>query len=200
MSDFEKKILDYKNKLKNTKDLEETESIRTEIFGKSGFINSEFKKIGSLSVDEKKNIASNINKAKQELTKLFAEKSKEYSDLNEIIVEAKKYLSFDADKSDLEKIAELEGANVLHEKLRQIDNASADRIDYRNIRRVIRALEINHFTGRPVQPLMKTPPDFSWNIIGLDWDLSDLFVLGDRRGELMYEFGLIVVTYYLIKE
>ena len=39
MSDFEKKILDYKNKLKNTKDLEEVESIRTEIFGKSGFIN-----------------------------------------------------------------------------------------------------------------------------------------------------------------
>ena len=33
MSDFEKKILDYKNKLKNTKDLEEVESIRTEIFG-----------------------------------------------------------------------------------------------------------------------------------------------------------------------
>ena len=60
MSDFEKKILDYKNKLKNTKDLEEVESIRTEIFGKSGFINLEFKKIGSLSIDEKKNIASNI--------------------------------------------------------------------------------------------------------------------------------------------
>ncbi len=36
--------------------------------------------------------------------KLFAEKSKEYSDLNEIILDAKKYISFDYDKTELEKI------------------------------------------------------------------------------------------------
>ena len=36
--------------------------------------------------------------------KKFAEKSKEYSDLSEIIVNAKRYLSFDNDKKELEKI------------------------------------------------------------------------------------------------
>ena len=36
--------------------------------------------------------------------KLFAEKSKEYSDLNEIIDDAKKYTSFEKDKVELEKI------------------------------------------------------------------------------------------------
>ena len=36
--------------------------------------------------------------------KLFAEKSKEYSDLNEIVENAKKYLSFDTNKIELEKI------------------------------------------------------------------------------------------------
>ena len=36
--------------------------------------------------------------------KLFAEKSKEYSDINEIIVVAKKYISFENDKQELEKI------------------------------------------------------------------------------------------------
>ena len=36
--------------------------------------------------------------------KFFAEKSKEYSDLNEIIEDAKKYLSFEKDKNELEKI------------------------------------------------------------------------------------------------
>ena len=36
--------------------------------------------------------------------KLFAEKSKEYSDLNEIIKEAKEYQSFEKDKIELEKI------------------------------------------------------------------------------------------------
>ena len=36
--------------------------------------------------------------------KFFAEKSKEYSDLNEIIEDAKKYLSFEKDKNELKKI------------------------------------------------------------------------------------------------
>ena len=38
--------------------------------------------------------------------KLFAEKSKEYSDLNEIIEDAKKYILFEKEKLDLEKIIE----------------------------------------------------------------------------------------------
>ena len=36
--------------------------------------------------------------------KIFAEKSKEYSDLNEIIAEAKDYVLFEKNKNDLEKI------------------------------------------------------------------------------------------------
>ena len=36
--------------------------------------------------------------------KLFAQKSKEYSDLNEIVVNAKNYISFQTDKEELEKI------------------------------------------------------------------------------------------------
>ena len=38
--------------------------------------------------------------------KFFAEKSKEYSDLNEIIEDAKKYISFEHNKAELEKILE----------------------------------------------------------------------------------------------
>ena len=38
--------------------------------------------------------------------KLFAEKSKEYSDLNDIVENAKKYISFDKEKKELEKILE----------------------------------------------------------------------------------------------
>ena len=36
--------------------------------------------------------------------KIFAEKSKEYSDLNEIVEDAKKYMSFEKDKDELKKI------------------------------------------------------------------------------------------------
>ena len=38
--------------------------------------------------------------------KLFAEKSKEYSDVNEIIGSAKKYISFDKEQKELQKILE----------------------------------------------------------------------------------------------
>ena len=38
--------------------------------------------------------------------KIFAEKSKEYSDLNEIVEDAKKYIWFEKDKNELEKILE----------------------------------------------------------------------------------------------
>ena len=47
---------------------------------------------------EKELSSGNVDK------KFFAEKSKEYSDLNEIIENAKKYLSFKKDKNELEKI------------------------------------------------------------------------------------------------
>ena len=47
---------------------------------------------------EKELSSSNLDK------KLFAEKSKEYSDLNEIIDDAKSYISFENEKIDLEKI------------------------------------------------------------------------------------------------
>ena len=38
--------------------------------------------------------------------KLFATKSKEYSDLNEIINQAQKYVNFEKNKKDLEKLIE----------------------------------------------------------------------------------------------
>ena len=43
--------------------------------------------------------------------KLFAEKSKEYSDINEIIDIAKKYINFENDKLELNKILEDQGSD-----------------------------------------------------------------------------------------
>ena len=54
--------------------------------------------ISKHSLLEKELSSGNIDK------KLFAEKSKEYSDLNEIVNDAKKYISFEKDKIEIEKI------------------------------------------------------------------------------------------------
>ena len=61
MSEFEKKVSEYKNKLKSTNEIKQIELLNSEIFGKNGIINSEFKKIGSLPTDKKKIFASKIN-------------------------------------------------------------------------------------------------------------------------------------------
>ena len=52
------------------------------------------------SLLEKELSTGNVDK------KLFAEKSKEYSDLNEIIDDAKRYILFEKERLDLEKILE----------------------------------------------------------------------------------------------
>ena len=57
--------------------------------------------------------------------KLFAEKSKEYSDLNEIIEETKHYISFEKNKNDLEKIindtsSDKEIKEIAHIELQEI--------------------------------------------------------------------------------
>ena len=75
MSDFEKLKDTLKNKLSEAKTSEEVDIVKTEIFGKNGLINSEFKKLGSLSPEEKKKLASQINNTKQELTELFNDKA-----------------------------------------------------------------------------------------------------------------------------
>ena len=56
--------------------------------------------------------------------KLFAEKSKEYSDLNEIVNDAKKYISFEKDKNELEKI--LEDQNSDEELLKMVETELKD--------------------------------------------------------------------------
>ncbi len=53
--------------------------------------------------------------------KLFAEKSKEYSDLNEIINDAKKYLSFERDKTELEKILDDQNSDAELLKMAEIE-------------------------------------------------------------------------------
>ena len=104
MSDFEKIKDELKNKLIKAKDSKELEITRSEIFSKNGLINSEFKKLGSLSPEEKKKVASKINTAKQELTKLLNEKVARM-EFNEIDERVKK------EKNDVtlpEKILKLE--------------------------------------------------------------------------------------------
>ena len=80
MSEFEKKITEYKDKIKSTSKTEELESLKSEVLGKNGLINLEFKKLGELPVEKKKSFAANINNVKQDLLDIYRSKLTEILD------------------------------------------------------------------------------------------------------------------------
>lgn len=90
-----------------------------------------------------------------------------------------------------EAIAATEGHEALHARLAAVDAASAGRIDARNVRRVVRALEIVEATGAPVPPLTPRDPGFDWHVVGLRWPREALHDRADRRVEAMFAGGLI---------
>ncbi len=88
MSDIIKIKEEYLNKLKEISDLKEINQLKSELFGKSGKISNEFKKIGSLNPEERKTISSQLNDAKNELHNLIEKKIKDL-EINEINLKLK---------------------------------------------------------------------------------------------------------------
>ena len=89
MSEIEKKIAEYKNKIDSCSKLKELDLLKSEVLGKNGLINLEFKKLSELPVEEKKSFAANINKIKQDLSDIFRLKLVEILD-KDIIDKVKK--------------------------------------------------------------------------------------------------------------
>jgi tRNA dimethylallyltransferase len=76
--------------------------------------------------------------------------------------------------------------------LRLLDPPAARRIDSRNVRRVIRALEVTLITGRPITELQrKKRPPYHIKMIGLTCDRELLYERIDRRVEAMLAGGLL---------
>jgi tRNA dimethylallyltransferase len=101
-------------------------------------------------------------------------------------------------RADLQAFVASNGAAALHQRLAEADPDSAARIEPANVRRVIRALEIIEATGGPVPPLRRTPPDFTWNAVGLRWPRTELYARADARAAAMYAAGLVEETRALV--
>ena len=101
-------------------------------------------------------------------------------------------------RAELEAAAAREGDSAVHARLAAADPASAERIDPRNLRRVIRAIEIVEATGAPIEPLERVSPEWSWQAVGLDWPREALYGRSDARAERMYAAGLVEETRDLI--
>jgi tRNA dimethylallyltransferase len=94
-------------------------------------------------------------------------------------------------RARLEAQAGREGAAALHARLAQLDPDAAGRLDPRNVRRVIRALEVCLITGRPIsQQQRKQPPPYRILQVGLTMERAALYARADRRVEAMIAAGL----------
>ena len=95
-------------------------------------------------------------------------------------------------RAALEQEAERQGGAALHRWLATLDPQAAARMDPRNVRRVIRALEVCVTAGRPISALQaKRPPPYRILRLGLTMPRSLLYRRIDERVERMIASGLV---------
>jgi len=92
----------------------------------------------------------------------------------------------------LEKIKDDRGANWLHDRLAQLDPQSAQKIESRNVRRTIRALEVILSTGRKFSE-QRGQIDTPYHLItiGLTRPREELYQRVDERIDLMFKNGIV---------
>ena len=82
MSDLKKIRDEFISKLKNKVDLTDLNKIKSDLFGKNGLVPTQFKKIGTKEVSERKKFASDLNVIKNELQDLINMKINEIQNAN----------------------------------------------------------------------------------------------------------------------
>lgn len=98
-------------------------------------------------------------------------------------------------RRQLEDLAREHGAEYLHGMLREVDPASAEAIHANNIKRVIRALEFYHLSGKKISEHNETerqkqsPYNFAYFV--LTDERTKLYERIDRRVDAMMEAGLV---------
>lgn len=98
-------------------------------------------------------------------------------------------------RMELEAFAKEHGAQALHERLRKIDPVSYETIHANNIKRVIRALEYYHLSGKPIsehneqERQKESPYHFAYFV--LNDDRKNLYDRIEKRIDVMMEQGLL---------
>lgn len=108
-------------------------------------------------------------------------------------------------RREMQLLAETEGEAALHARLAEVDPETAAAVHPNNVKRVIRALEIHHVTGRPKSVLDKEAPSENptLSVLNLFLDFGDralLYARIDARVEAMVNAGLFEETERLLRE
>lgn len=95
-------------------------------------------------------------------------------------------------RKELKEMAQREGKEALHQRLKNVDPVQAGKLHPNDIRRVIRALEVYHLTGKPFSELKRkgtSPFNTLW--IGLTMPRELLYERINRRVDDMIASGLV---------
>ena len=101
-------------------------------------------------------------------------------------------------RRDLEQVAREQGADVLHRQLAAVDACAAERIDPRNVRRVIRALEVILKSGELFSSFREPAPRYHVLQIGLTADRATLYRRIDERVDRQIDEGLVEETRHVL--
>ena len=97
-------------------------------------------------------------------------------------------------RSELEILADKEGTEIIHSMLNKVDPEAAENIHHNNVRRVIRALEVHHVTGKKMSDLQKEQKSellYDAKVIGLTMDRELLYQRINLRVDQMVNQGLL---------
>ncbi|MBR2476546.1 MAG: tRNA (adenosine(37)-N6)-dimethylallyltransferase MiaA [Clostridia bacterium] len=98
----------------------------------------------------------------------------------------------EAYREKLRTMAEEKGNEYLHSLLTEVDPVAAEKIHFNNVKRVIRALEFHHVTGRSITTQKENTVNIKYKsfIIGMERDRELLYANIDIRVDKMVEQGL----------
>ncbi len=159
--------------------------------------------IDELEPDEEFHVVRFVTMAKEYLNKIYADgKIPIIAGGTGFYIQALLYdIDFTKQQCDetyrekLEALAKERGAEYLHGMLREVDPASAEAIHANNIKRVIRALEFYHLSGKKISEHNETerqkqsPYNFAYFV--LTDERAKLYDRIDRRVDAMVEAGLV---------
>ena len=97
-------------------------------------------------------------------------------------------------RREFEEIARAEGTSELHRRLAAVDPTAAERLHPNDARRLIRALEVFHSTGRPISEQQQQFDKIATRrqrVFVLDWPREQLIQRIDQRVEAMFAAGLV---------
>lgn len=107
-------------------------------------------------------------------------------------------------RTQLEELGKEKGAEHLHNMLKEIDPASAEAIHANNMKRVIRALEFYHFTGKKIsehnEQEAEREPAYNFCYFVLNDDRDKLYERIEQRVDIMLKNGLEDEVYRLLEK